>query len=63
MTEVILTCVAAAQVNPSSNGDEACKSCSTNEDECEVHSLTPRGGTGTCHVGRLIGRAVLLDCV
>ena len=36
MKEVFLTCIAAADVNPSSDGEEVHKSCLTNEDERKV---------------------------
>ena len=44
--EVFLACVAAAQVNPSSNNDKSHKSCLTNEDKHEVHWLTVKALQG-----------------
>ena len=63
MTEVFLACVAAAQANPSCDDEESCKSCSTNEDEHEVHWLTPEGEQvpASHDVSQLVERAVLLD--
>ena len=52
--EIFLTCIAAAQVTLSCNNEEACKSCSTNEDEREVHWHTPRGEANAWNVSQFV---------